>query len=224
MTDEAFIDQLRATSNDDALRLVYADWLEEQGDVRGEFLRLAVTLEKLEGDPSLPGLRRSMLELRAWVHTEWVARACRAVAADEVREAVVRCLLDGITSYGLAFLKVEGWQDPSWYLLARLAATPPRPDRPIQFKLQSALRPPDEECEDEEREDEEGSPQGLVDAETGESGVFLEFSDLKWVAEDRCEVEAGICEDAESGVYRLHKVHLQAGCWTVTEDTIVWTM
>lgn len=30
---------------DDALRLVYADWLEERGDPRGEFIRVQVLLQ-----------------------------------------------------------------------------------------------------------------------------------------------------------------------------------
>jgi uncharacterized protein (TIGR02996 family) len=37
--DAGFLQALLAAPEDDALRLVYADWLEERGDPRGEYLR-----------------------------------------------------------------------------------------------------------------------------------------------------------------------------------------
>src|SRR4051794_3242117 len=47
-TDESFLDSILADPLEDIHRLVYADWLEEHGDPRGEFVRLAVGLG--EGD------------------------------------------------------------------------------------------------------------------------------------------------------------------------------
>lgn len=38
--EDAFVQQIVATPDDDAPRLIYADWLEERGDPRGEFIRL----------------------------------------------------------------------------------------------------------------------------------------------------------------------------------------
>src|SRR5690242_12437796 len=38
--DQAFLHALLDRPEDDAPRLVYADWLEEHGDPRGEFIRL----------------------------------------------------------------------------------------------------------------------------------------------------------------------------------------
>ena len=38
--EQPFLDEIRANPHDDAARLVYADWLEERGDVRAEYLRL----------------------------------------------------------------------------------------------------------------------------------------------------------------------------------------
>src|SRR5262249_55733501 len=37
--EEAFLVALREAPDDDALRCIYADWLEERGDPRAEFLR-----------------------------------------------------------------------------------------------------------------------------------------------------------------------------------------
>jgi uncharacterized protein (TIGR02996 family) len=46
MTDEdAFVQALLAAPGDTSLRLVYADWLEERGDPRGEYLRLLVLID-----------------------------------------------------------------------------------------------------------------------------------------------------------------------------------
>jgi uncharacterized protein (TIGR02996 family) len=39
--EEEFLAAIRAQPRDEAHRLVYADWLEEQGDPRAEFLRLS---------------------------------------------------------------------------------------------------------------------------------------------------------------------------------------
>src|SRR5947209_1506964 len=36
----AFLEAIEANPDDDTLRLIYADWLEEQGDPLGEFIRL----------------------------------------------------------------------------------------------------------------------------------------------------------------------------------------
>jgi uncharacterized protein (TIGR02996 family) len=47
MRDEAaFLEAIREDPNDDAARLVYADWLEEQGDSRCEYLRLEYRLSQ----------------------------------------------------------------------------------------------------------------------------------------------------------------------------------
>jgi len=43
--DEAFVQAIAANPNDDMLRLIYADWLEERGDARGEYLRLDCLLD-----------------------------------------------------------------------------------------------------------------------------------------------------------------------------------
>jgi uncharacterized protein (TIGR02996 family) len=41
MTDETnFLNAIRATPRDQVLRLVYADWLDDRGDPRGELVRI----------------------------------------------------------------------------------------------------------------------------------------------------------------------------------------
>ena len=47
MTDDAFLAAILATPDDDSPRLIYADWLEERGDPRGELLRVECRLRLL---------------------------------------------------------------------------------------------------------------------------------------------------------------------------------
>ena len=48
--DHAFRQAITADPEDDGLRLVYADWPEEHGDVRGEYLRLECALATMLGE------------------------------------------------------------------------------------------------------------------------------------------------------------------------------
>lgn len=71
-TGEALLAAVMANPDDDGPRLVYADWLLERGDVRGEFIVLQVQAARLA-----PGPERSDLEARAQVlldkhQREWV--------------------------------------------------------------------------------------------------------------------------------------------------------
>jgi uncharacterized protein (TIGR02996 family) len=73
MSDEAFLRAIQATPTVVAPRLVYADWLEEQGDPRAEFLRLACALDAL----SVPDRRamepgRSLQALAETLEPRWV--------------------------------------------------------------------------------------------------------------------------------------------------------
>lgn len=48
--EDGFLQAIQANPRDDVARLVYADWLEDRGDVRGEFLRLHLALRSLAPD------------------------------------------------------------------------------------------------------------------------------------------------------------------------------
>jgi uncharacterized protein (TIGR02996 family) len=47
---EAFLQRIRAYPDDDAQRLIFADWLDEQGDPRGQFIRVQLALADLPAD------------------------------------------------------------------------------------------------------------------------------------------------------------------------------
>jgi uncharacterized protein (TIGR02996 family) len=48
--ERSFLTILRKNPWDDVTRLVYADWLDEHDDPRGEYLRLVCELGSLAGD------------------------------------------------------------------------------------------------------------------------------------------------------------------------------
>jgi uncharacterized protein (TIGR02996 family) len=72
--DDSFLRAIFAAPKDSALRLVYADWLEERGDQRAEYLRLGVRFAELPvGHEAASGVRRRMIELRAHLSAHWLA-------------------------------------------------------------------------------------------------------------------------------------------------------
>jgi uncharacterized protein (TIGR02996 family) len=64
--DQALLRAARAAPDDDTPRLIYADWLEERADPRGEFIRLQCTLAKMSPrDPRFRELEAREGQLRA---------------------------------------------------------------------------------------------------------------------------------------------------------------
>lgn len=121
-----FLAAIRAGPEDDGPRLVYADWLEDRGDPRGEFVRVQCELARLRpGDPRGPVLRAREAELLDRYRTGWlrplgplaVGAAFRrgfvdtvALTADHVRadlsvalaaEPIHRVQIDGCTDEAL---------------------------------------------------------------------------------------------------------------------------
>src|SRR5262245_49792748 len=72
--DSGFLQDIVAHPNDPVPRLIYADWLDEQDDVRGEFLRLEVQLKDLkENDPQREKTRARLRALRKQIARTWLA-------------------------------------------------------------------------------------------------------------------------------------------------------
>lgn len=100
--DDDFIQTIIASPDDDAPRLVYADWLEEQGDPRGEFIRIQCELAKMpEDDP-----RRWDLELRQGRLLRWYGWQWWYMPFDptSVRPSFYRGFVEEITVSILPFL------------------------------------------------------------------------------------------------------------------------
>src|SRR5947209_10147964 len=75
MVDEqAFVQAIIANPTDGGLRLVYADWLEERGDPRGEFLRIQTALLSLpRKDRQQARFRKRLKGLRSRLDAEALA-------------------------------------------------------------------------------------------------------------------------------------------------------
>src|SRR5688572_13736068 len=74
MNDDGFLQALLAKPDDRTTRLIYADWLDERDDPRGEFLR--VELQMLDTKPTdrrRAELRRRLDQLRLDIAPDWLA-------------------------------------------------------------------------------------------------------------------------------------------------------
>src|SRR5262245_7236808 len=83
--EQGFLESITTNPEDDTPRLVYADWLDDQGQSeRAEFIRLQIQLARMsEDDPQRPNLvdreqelfQRHRVEWReflpAWAKKEW---------------------------------------------------------------------------------------------------------------------------------------------------------
>jgi uncharacterized protein (TIGR02996 family) len=119
-TGKALLRGVIAEPDDDAPRLVYADWLDESGDAdRAEFVRLQLRLARMDpGDPARPaGLarERELLAARAgawlkpfvrWLHAPW-----KGLTPNRPRWAFRRGFLEHVT------LDVEGFEKHAKSLL-----------------------------------------------------------------------------------------------------------
>lgn len=74
MTDEAaFIEEIRRTPDDVTPRLIYADFLEDRGDPRGEFIRVQCELSEMPaGTPGRSDLMNRERELLETFGGEWL--------------------------------------------------------------------------------------------------------------------------------------------------------
>src|SRR4051794_22570375 len=76
--DEDFLQAILANPDDVVPRLVYADWLEERGDPRGEFIRLQCKLAHTpDSDPRVLPLRERESELLEIHHQTWLGPLSR---------------------------------------------------------------------------------------------------------------------------------------------------
>src|SRR4051812_2844446 len=90
-----FLEAVRDSPDDDAPRLVFADWLEEQGEsARAEFLRVQCELARLSTFAArYPELHLRQLELLARHEADWIG----AWAGRLVRWEFRRGLLHAVT-------------------------------------------------------------------------------------------------------------------------------
>ncbi len=77
--EQPLLDAVLAAPDDDALRLVYADWLEERGDERADYLWAEIAFLRVDPDDE-EALRlawRELCDTRRGLDDDWVARVTR---------------------------------------------------------------------------------------------------------------------------------------------------
>jgi len=77
--ETVFLGEIEADLSDDTARLVYADWLEERGDPRGEYLRIEVELAS--GDGAIENLGEAIervKRLKENIDPSWLAIVSRS--------------------------------------------------------------------------------------------------------------------------------------------------
>ncbi|HEY7153921.1 MAG TPA: TIGR02996 domain-containing protein [Gemmataceae bacterium] len=100
---DAFLQAIREAPEDDTPRLVYADWLDENGDSeRAEFIRVQCDLARREpSDPRYPDLHLCQLEMLARHEREWLGEWADRLVRWDFR----RGLLDAVTITPEPFLR-----------------------------------------------------------------------------------------------------------------------
>src|SRR5262245_7115136 len=93
-SDQGFLLAILADPEDDAPRLIHADWLDDNGDPeRAEFIRAQVELARLkEDDPRWGPLKRRERELLARHAKAWTAGLSRRVNDCAFRRGYVESL------------------------------------------------------------------------------------------------------------------------------------
>src|SRR5438477_7893874 len=78
----AFLSRIREQPEDNGPRLIFADWLDERGDPRGEFIRVQCALARLPADdPRRADLEQREQTLLAAHQGDWTA-PLRGLASD----------------------------------------------------------------------------------------------------------------------------------------------
>jgi uncharacterized protein (TIGR02996 family) len=95
----AFLDRVCADPDDDGPRLILADWLDEHGDPRGEFIRVQLALARLPADdPHREALVEREAALLARFHVPWTEGFKGLAAGPEFRRGFVETInIDGRT-------------------------------------------------------------------------------------------------------------------------------
>jgi uncharacterized protein (TIGR02996 family) len=105
--EDALLQAIRDHPDDPVPRLVYADWLDERGDARGEFLRLHLDLRSLPPDhPNRPGGEQELSRLRPGLDPAWL------LAAEPERAPVAEVVPRSCACFGAGYGRGAGREVP----------------------------------------------------------------------------------------------------------------
>jgi uncharacterized protein (TIGR02996 family) len=85
MNEQGFLDAIATSPNDEDLWRIYADWLEDQGDPRSKFLRLAVALAEEEGPAQARAVADQLAAIRGALNPDWIVQVVRLRAGRPLR-------------------------------------------------------------------------------------------------------------------------------------------
>jgi uncharacterized protein (TIGR02996 family) len=133
MAGEALLRAIQEDPHDDGPRLVYADWLEEEGDqARAEFIRVQCELARLgEDDPSRSAVQKRERQLLRAHRAAWVAEkpALAGRHVEFVRGFLAPLLVESVPSFVRRHPEELG-HAPLWHFtLHSLANAPDRLDQ-----------------------------------------------------------------------------------------------
>jgi uncharacterized protein (TIGR02996 family) len=84
--EKAFLQAIAHDPQDEAPRLIYADWLEERGDPRAEYLRVEVAMARLsKTGRKYRALAKRLRELQVGLDRQWLAWVDRTAAVRSCR-------------------------------------------------------------------------------------------------------------------------------------------
>jgi uncharacterized protein (TIGR02996 family) len=88
--EEAFLEAIREEPDDDTVRLIFADWLEERGDPRGEFIRIQCALVTMTDEDERRALLQDRVERLLEQHEpKWVGSLASRVQRYTFRRGFV---------------------------------------------------------------------------------------------------------------------------------------
>jgi uncharacterized protein (TIGR02996 family) len=200
MNEAAILDEILDHPDDVGVHEVYADWLEERGDPRAEFLRLARAQRTRRFGPAR---KRRLAELREMLDFAWLALVDREVGEEAIREAVFTHLLGEEAKPEQCFIEVEGHRDPSPLLLRRLQARFPglRPRSEAEYDAQLGH---------------------FLDRESRDWCVLYRVDGIEWTDARNAVARGGYYMDPLAASGERYILTRERHTWTVVSSALIW--
>jgi|GEM_PF-3298940 uncharacterized protein (TIGR02996 family) len=98
--DQSFLEEIIKDPNNDDPRLIYADYLEENGDPLGELIRLQCDMAKMRGDePEFPALEKRQFALLKKHKPRWTESVAEMTRTAKVYRGFVRDVVLGAKQF-----------------------------------------------------------------------------------------------------------------------------
>lgn len=107
-TEEQFLQAIRDEPDNDDLKLIYADWLDDFGDPRGELIRLSVAMRRATQQAETEREWRSLLGIQMERHFPEKIYSAMAGAVSSRGTAIVELQLSGGISKALSRFEFQG--------------------------------------------------------------------------------------------------------------------